>query len=327
VSRILVAGGAGYIGSHVCKHLAAAGHEPVVFDDYSTGWRDAVRFGPAVEGDMLDAAALAAAFAGHRPEGVVHCAALSLVGDSMRDPARYWRANVLGTLNLVEAAAASGARAFVFSSTAAVYGETGAALIPETAPVVPANPYGGSKLAAERLIADTCAVSGMTTGIFRYFNVAGADPEGRLGEQHRPETHLVPLVLEAAAGRRAAIAVYGADYPTADGTCIRDYLHVEDLAAAHVLGLERLLAGGGNFTLNLGLGHGHSVREVIDCARKVTGRPIPETAAPRRPGDPPRLVCDGSRAMATLGWQPRHATLEAMIADAWAWSLGPGYAR
>jgi UDP-glucose 4-epimerase len=326
VSRILVAGGAGYIGSHVCKHLAAAGHEPVVFDDFSTGWRDAVRFGPAVEGDMLDPAALAAAFARHQPEGVVHCAALSLVGDSMRDPARYWRANVLGTLNLVEAAAASGARAFVFSSTAAVYGETGAALIPETAPVVPANPYGGSKLAAERLIADTCAVSGMAAGIFRYFNVAGADPEGRLGEQHRPETHLVPLVLEAASGRREAIAVYGADYPTADGTCIRDYLHVEDLAAAHVLGLERLLAGGKGFTLNLGLGRGHSVREVIDCARRVTGRPIPETAAPRRPGDPPRLVCDGSRAMATLGWQPRHATLEAMIADAWAWSLGRGFA-
>jgi UDP-glucose-4-epimerase GalE len=222
---------------------------------------------------------------------------------------------------------AAGVWRLVFSSTAATYGDAAEALIPEDAAQRPTNPYGATKLAIERLVADTAAAHGLEAVIFRYFNVAGADVMARIGEQHRPETHLIPLVIDAALGRRAAITVFGEDYPTPDGTCIRDYVHVQDLAEAHRLGLERLLGGGGALTANLGTGRGDSVREVIDRARAVTGLPIPEQAGPRRAGDPPRLVCDPSRAMAALGWQPERSDLDQMIGDAFAWAQAGGFAR
>lgn len=327
MTRVLVTGGAGYIGSHACRRLAIEGYEPVVFDNFSTGWRDAVRFGPMVEGDLLEPAALAAAFSAYRPVAVMHFAALSLVGESVAQPGRYWRNNVCGTLNLVEAAAAAGVEAFVFSSTAATYGEAQTALIAETEPQLPTNPYGATKLAVERMLGDFGRAVGLRSMIFRYFNVAGASGDGDIGEHHRPETHLIPLTLDAASGRREAITVYGGDYPTPDGTCIRDYLHVEDLIDAHLLGLRRLLDGDGGGAFNLGVGRGYSVREVIDRARAVTGCAIAAIDGPRRAGDPSQLVCDGSRAMAELGWRPTRSDLDRMIADAWAWRQGRGYER
>ncbi len=327
MSRILVAGGAGYAGSHACLHLAEAGHEPVVFDNFSTGWREAVQFGPMIEGDLANPEDLAAAFAQVRPDGVMHFAARSLVAESMEMPEVYWRANVTGTLNLMEAAVKAGVGAVVFSSSAAVYGETSLALIGEDAPVVPSNPYGSSKLAAEALIRDVCRRYGIACGVFRYFNIAGADEQARIGEWHRPETHLIPLVVQVALGQRQEICVYGADYPTPDGTCVRDYLHVTDLAQAHVIGMDRLLAGKGDFTLNLGSGRGWSVREVIDHVRQVTGHPVPERLNGRRAGDPARLVCDGARACGVLDWQPQHAELARMIADAWRWAQTSGFSR
>lgn len=327
MTRILVTGGAGYVGSHACRRLAEAGFEPVCFDNFSTGWREAVRFGPLFEGDLLDPAALARAFEIWRPVAVMHFAALSLVGESVSEPLRYWRNNLGGALNLLEAMRAAGVSRLVFSSTAATYGDAAEALIPEDAPRQPTSPYGSSKLAVERLVADCAAAHGLEAVIFRYFNVAGADGMARIGEQHRPETHLIPLVIDAALGRRDAITVFGDDYPTPDGTCIRDYVHVEDLAEAHRLGLERLLRAGGALTANLGTGRGHSVREVIDRVRAVTGLDVPERAGPRRAGDPPRLVCDPSRAMAELGWRPERSDLDRMIGDAFAWSQRGGFAR
>ena len=325
MARVLVTGGAGYIGSHACKRLSEAGHEPVCFDGFLTGWRDAVRFGPLIEGNLLNADDLARAFAAAQPDAVMHFAALSLVGQSVAEPGLYWRNNVGGTLNLLEAMRTAGVDRLVFSSTAATYGEAVHELIPEDAAQVPTNPYGATKLAVERMIADFGAAHGLRAVIFRYFNVAGADPQARIGECHRPETHLVPLVLDAASGRRAAITVFGSDYPTPDGTCIRDYLHVEDLVEAHLLGLDRLMDGGPGLVANLGTGQGYSVRAVIDRARLVTGLAIPEQAGDRRPGDPARLVCDGRRAMAELGWTPRRSDLDTMIADAWAWHQRGGY--
>ena len=326
MARILVTGGAGYIGSHACKCLAAAGHEPWCFDAFLTGWREAVQFGPLVEGDLLDPDALARAFAAARPDAVMHFAALSLVGESMAEPGRYWRNNVVGTLNLLEAMRRADVDALVFSSTAAVYGDGDDALIPETAPLRPGSTYGATKMAVERAIGDFGAAHGLRAVIFRYFNVAGADPGARIGECHRPETHLVPLVLEAASGRRPALTVFGADYPTPDGTCIRDYVHVEDLVEAHRLGLERLLRGEPGLTANLGTGHGFSVRDVITAARAVTGLEVPHRVGARRSGDPSRLVCDGRLATAALGWRPVRSELATMIADAWRWHQRNGYA-
>lgn len=322
---VLVTGGAGYIGSHACKALAAVGHVPVCFDDFSTGWRAAARFGPVAEGDLMAADSIAAAIAEHRPAAVMHFAALSLVGDSMRDPGRYWRSNVVGALNLLNAMRMAGVDRLVFSSTAATYGESDCALIREDTPQNPTSPYGGSKLAIERIIRDHNVAHGLRAAVFRYFNVAGADPDGEIGEAHRPETHLVPIVLEAAAGLRPEIIVNGIDYPTEDGACVRDYLHVCDLIEAHLLGLDRLLAGDDGMVLNLGVGRGYSVREVVARARVVTGRDIVERIGPRRLGDPPRLVCDGSAARRYLGWTPRRSDLDTMIADAWRWTLGAGY--
>lgn len=319
MTNILVTGGAGYIGAHACKALRDAGFTPVAFDNLATGWAEAVRFGPFVQGDLLNPADIAAAFERFRPAAVMHFAALSLVGESMRDPGQYWRANVNGALNLIEAALAAGCTNVVFSSTCAVYGEHGGGALDETTARNPINAYGASKRAIEDMLRDFDAAHGLRHVVFRYFNVAGADPQAEIGERHEPETHLIPLVLEAAAGRRPAITVFGTDYPTPDGTCIRDYVHVCDLVDAHVLGLKWLLNGGESQVFNLGTGHGYSVREVIDAARAVTGRDIPVIEAPRRAGDATRLVSGSERATRVLGWRPSRSSLPAMIGDAWRW--------
>ncbi|MDP3261458.1 MAG: UDP-glucose 4-epimerase GalE [Tabrizicola sp.] len=325
--RVLVTGGAGYIGAHACKVLRRAGFEPVAFDNLSTGWADAVRYGPLVKADLADREALGRAFAEHRPIAVMHFAALSLVGEAMTDPGKYWRANVLGALNLVEATVAAGCGAFVFSSTCATYGDQDGVLLDEQSPQHPLNAYGASKRAIEDILANFGASHGLRNVIFRYFNVAGADPEGEVGEQHRPETHLVPLVLETIDGKRDTLTVHGTDYPTPDGTCVRDYVHVMDLAEAHVLGLRWLLDGKPSRVFNLGSGRGFSVREVLDHARIVTNREVPVVIGPRRGGDAASLVSGSARAMEELGWEPTRSTMPQMITDAWRWSRGEGYAN
>lgn len=325
--RVLVTGGAGYIGAHACKVLRRAGFEPVAFDNLSTGWADAVRYGPLVKADLTDRDALDRAFAEHRPIAVMHFAALSLVGEAMTDPGKYWRANVLGALNLVEATIAAGCGSFVFSSTCATYGDQDGVLLDEHSPQQPLNAYGASKRAIEDILANFGASHGLRNVIFRYFNVAGADPEGEVGEQHRPETHLVPLVLETIDGKRDKLIVYGTDYPTPDGTCVRDYVHVMDLAEAHVLGLRWLLDGKPSRVFNLGSGRGFSVREVLDHARIVTNREVPVVIGPRRGGDAASLVSGSARAMEELGWEPTRSTMPQMITDAWRWSRGGGFAN
>lgn len=327
MDHVLVTGGAGYIGSHACKALKAAGFAPVSFDNLSTGWAEAVKFGPLVRGDLLDKAAVLAAFETWRPVAVLHFAALSLVGESMTDPARYWRVNVGGALNLAEAAVETGCRKFIFSSTCATYGDQDGVLLDESTVQRPINAYGASKRAIEDILTNFGATFGLEHVIFRYFNVAGCDPGGDLGEQHRPETHLVPALLEAIAGRRPALTVFGSDYPTADGTCVRDYVHVTDLVEAHVLGLKWLLAGRGSRSFNLGSGTGFSVREVIRHAGRVTNRQVPIIEGPRRPGDAAVLVSGSQRARQELGWMPRHSTMDQMIRDAWLWSQKPEYTR
>lgn len=327
MATVLVTGGAGYVGSHACKALAGAGHEPVVFDNFSTGWSDAVKFGPSVEGDLLDPAALEAAFNAYRPDAVMHFAAFSNVGESVLKPDMYWRNNIAGSLNLFTAAKQAGVKAVVFSSTCATYGEAKGETLTEEDQQLPVNPYGRTKLAVEMLLNDFHQAFDMRSVIFRYFNAAGADPDRRIGEDHRPETHLIPLVLDAASGRRDRISIFGTDYPTPDGTCIRDYIHVDDLASAHVLGLEWLLNQGEPLRLNLGTGHGYSVREVIETARKVTRTDIPVEEIDRRPGDPPQLVSGSARAREVLGWEPSRSDLATMIGDAWGWHQMPRYAK
>lgn len=324
---VLVTGGAGYIGAHACKALKSAGFTPVTFDNLTTGWEAAVKYGPFVRGDLTSPADLQAAFGQYRPVAVLHFAALSLVGDSMADPGRYWRVNVTGALNLIEAALAAGCRNLVLSSTCATYGDQDGVLLDETTPQRPINAYGASKRAIEDMLGNFAASHGLNHVIFRYFNVAGADPNGEVGEWHEPETHLVPLMLEAVVGKRPALTLFGDDYPTRDGTCVRDYVHVTDLAEAHVLGLRWLLEGKGNRVFNLGTGSGFSVREVIDAAHAVTNREVPIVIGPRRAGDAAALVSGSGRAAEELGWEPRRSTLRQMIGDAWAWAQGPGYGR
>ena len=327
VDHVLVTGGAGYIGSHACKALSRQGFVPVAFDNLSTGWADAVKFGPLSQGDLLDRAAVDEAFARYRPVAVMHFAALSLVGDSMQEPGRYWRTNMIGSLNLIEAAVSSGCNKVVFSSTCATYGDQDGVVLDEDTPQHPINAYGASKRAIEDILRNFGASHGLAHVIFRYFNVAGADPEGELGEQHRPETHLIPLMLDAIEGRRPALPVFGSDYPTPDGTCVRDYVHVMDLVDAHVLGLRWLLDGKQSRAFNLGTGTGFSVRDVIEASRAVTNRAVPVTEAARRPGDAAMLVSGSGRANAELGWAPRRSALPQMIRDALAWSQQPGFKR
>ena len=327
MATILVTGGAGYIGAHACKALAAAGHVPVTYDNFATGWRDAVKFGPCEEGDLLDRARLDAVFAAHRPEAVMHFAALSQVGESVEKPGLYWRNNVTGSLTLMEAAVAAGCGRFVFSSTCATYGDRDGLVLDEETEQHPTNAYGASKRAIEEMLRDFEHAHGLRHVIFRYFNVAGADPEAEVGECHRPETHLVPLMLDAIEGRRDALTIHGTDYDTPDGTCIRDYVHVSDLVDAHLLGLDWLAQGGESRVFNLGTGSGFSVREVVEAARAVTNRDVPLTEGPRRPGDCVRLVSGSTRAGAELGWEPRRSTLREMIGDAWRWHRTGGFAR
>lgn len=325
--HVLVTGGAGYIGSHACKALARAGYVPVTYDSFVTGWRDAVKFGPLEEGDLSDRARLDAVFARWQPVAVMHFAALSLVGESMKNPGLYWRHNVLSSLTLIEAACAAGCLDFVFSSTCATYGDQDGVVLDETTTQAPINAYGGSKQAIEMILRDFGASHGLRSVIFRYFNVAGADPEGEVGEFHRPETHLVPLMLDAIDGKRPALTVYGADYPTRDGTCIRDYVHVSDLVDAHVLGLQWLQAGKGSEVFCLGSGTGFSVREVIAQSKAVTNREVPIVEGARRPGDAAVLVSGSTKAIRDLGWAPKRSDLTTMIADAWRWHQSGHYER
>ena len=324
---ILVTGGAGYIGSHACKALRDAGYLPVTYDSLVTGWQDAVKFGPFEQGDLSDRARLDQVFARWKPVAVMHFAALSLVGDAMRDPGLYWRANVLSSLTLIEAAVAAGCLDFVFSSTCATYGDQDGVVLDEGTPQVPINAYGKSKLAIEQMLGDFANAHGLRPVIFRYFNVAGADPDGEVGEHHRPESHLIPLMLDAIDGKRPALTVFGTDYPTPDGTCIRDYVHVMDLVGAHVLGLRWLKDGKGPRTFCLGTGNGFSVREVIDQSRAVTNREVPLIWGDRRAGDAVKLVCGSDRAVRDLGWRPRRSTMRDMIADAWVWHQTGRYER
>lgn len=325
--HVLVTGGAGYVGSHACKALARAGYVPVTFDNLSTGWAEAVRFGPLVQGDLLDRAGLDRAFAEYRPVAVMHFAALSIVGDSMRDPGRFWRENLGGALNLIEAALAADCRKFIFSSTCATYGDQDGVTLDEDHEQRPINAYGASKRAIEDMLVNFGASHGLQSVIFRYFNVAGADPDGEIGEQHRPETHLIPLMLDAAMGRRPALTVFGQDYPTPDGTCLRDYVHVADLADAHVLGLDWLAAGKPSRVFCLGSGHGYSVREVIAAAAQVTNRAVPVIEGARRAGDAARLVSGSKRAQEELGWRPKRSNLADMIHDAHVWASRPGFQK
>lgn len=324
---VLVTGGAGYIGSHVCKALAEAGWTPVAYDDLSNGHAWAVQWGPLEKGDIRDRDRLRAVVAAHRPEAVLHLAGRIEVGESLRTPLPFYDVNTGGTLALLDVMAEAGIGALIFSSTAATYGVLDTTPAPETHPCQPINPYGRSKLVAERMIADMGAATGMAWTALRYFNAAGADPEGIIGEAHRNETHLIPLAVQAALGERGAFPVFGRDYPTPDGSCIRDFIHVSDLAQAHVLALKRLLDGGASTTFNLGTGTGASVLKVLQCLETVSGLRVPAEYRDSRPGDPPTLVGDPSRAMAALSWTPRRSDLTSIIADAWAWHTGRGLAR
>ena len=317
--NILVTGGAGYIGSHACKALAKAGFTPVTFDNLSTGWRDAVKFGPLVQGDLTDKAAIDQAFSEFRPRAVLHFAALSRVDEAMIKPGLYWRNNVLGSLNLVESAIEHECRDIVFSSTCATFGDQDNVVLDEDTPQSPINAYGASKQAVERMLFDFEATHGLRHVIFRYFNVAGADPEAEVGEFHRPETHLIPIVLDTVAGVREQVTIFGTDYPTPDGTCIRDYVHVSDLIDAHILGLQWLLDGKGSRAFNLGTGSGFSVREVINSANRVTNQQVPTKIGDRRAGDAVKLVSGSKRAEDELKWTPRKSTMPQMIEDAWRW--------
>ncbi len=316
--RVLVAGGAGYIGSHTCKALARAGHLPIAYDNLHTGHPWAVRWGPLVQGDINDPVALAAAMREHRPDSVINFAALTNVGESMAEPTRYYRANVGGMITLIEVMRAHDVGSLVFSSSCATYG------VPDRLPVAedthqrPINPYGRTKLMGEQILRDACAAHGLGAIALRYFNAAGADPEGELGEEHHPETHIIPLVLQAAHGIRPDISVFGADYDTPDGTCVRDYIHVTDLAAAHVAALTRCTPGTWR-AYNLGGGQGTSIGELIARARALTGREIRVVDAPRRAGDPPVLVADVSLAGQALDWRPAHSAIDDILTSAWTW--------
>jgi UDP-glucose 4-epimerase len=322
--RVLVTGGAGYIGSQTAKALAKAGHEGVVLDNLATGHREAVRWGPFIEGDLGDKELLAKIFREQRIEAVIHFAASLLVGESVTNPQKYFWNNVVNTLLLLDAMKACRVKHIVFSSSAAVYGSPEKLPIPEDHPMRPVSPYGDSKLCMERAIRWYCVGYGLRGAALRYFNAAGADLEGELGEEHDPESHLIPLVVKAALGQRPDVEVYGTDYPTPDGTAIRDYIHVVDLADAHVRALEYLAGGGESTELNLGTGEGHSVREVVACVGKLCDGSVPSKDAPRRAGDPAVLVADPSKARQVLGWQPQHSDLDTIIQSAWKWHSSKG---
>jgi UDP-glucose-4-epimerase GalE len=322
MTRILVTGGAGYIGSHTAKVLAGSGHEPVVLDNLSVGHRWAVRWGPLVEGDLADPDLIRAVVREYAPEAVIHFAGHAYVGESVANPRKYYRNNVVNTLNLLEVALEADVRAVVFSSTCATYGLPTRRLIGEDDAQRPISPYGESKLFAEQMLRRFGEAYGTRWVTLRYFNAAGADPEGQLGEDHEPETHLIPLTIQAVSGARPYVDIFGTDYPTADGTAIRDYVHVTDLAEAHLAAISYLLNGGSSTALNLGTGQGYSVRQVVEAVERVAHREVPTREAPPRVGDPPALVANPARAVEVLGWRPGHSTLEEIVATAWRWHAG-----
>jgi UDP-arabinose 4-epimerase len=317
--RVLVTGGAGYVGSHTCKALARAGYVPVTIDNLIHGHRSAVRWGPFIEGDLADRRLLERVMHEHAVEAVLHFAAYAYVGESMLAPGKYFANNVSNSLNLLEAMRSTGVDTIVFSSTCATYGLPDSLPIEETHAQHPVNPYGESKLFVERALHWYQQAHGMRWAALRYFNAAGADPAGEIGEQHEPETHLLPIVIEAALGRRQSVEIYGTDYATPDGTAIRDYVHVTDLADAHVKSLGLLLDGTPSLELNLGTGVGHSVLEVVQAVEAYVGRPVATRERPRRPGDPPVLVAAASLARRTLGWRPSHSSLETIVESAHGW--------
>ena len=320
MSRLLVTGGAGYIGSHCLRALRRAGHDAVVFDDMRAGHAALVHDTALVEGDVCNANDVSQVFEQHGPfDGVLHFAALLSVAESVAHPLRYYQNNVAGSATLLEAMLDHDVKAFVISSTAAVYGHPESQPIAETAPLAPINPYGASKLMVERMLADLEASHGLRWAALRYFNACGADAAGDLGECHDPETHLIPVALEATAGLRPQLSLFGTDYPTPDGTCVRDYIHVTDLADAHLRAIEALIEGRQVGARNLGTGRGHSNREVLAAIERVLGRPVPCEEAPRRPGDPPELVADATRFAREFGWEPRHSDLDTIVSSAWKW--------
>lgn len=316
---ILICGGAGDIGSNINKLLSQNGYDTIVFDNLVYGHRELVKWGRLIEGDLSDVPAINRVFEQNKIDAVFHFAAYAYVGESVHEPAKYYHNNVICTLNLLEAMRKHGCEKIIFSSTCATYG------IPETVPITedmpqnPINPYGATKLMVERIFKDYAAAYGLKFAVLRYFNAAGADPEGEIGEWHQPETHLIPLVLDAAAGVRESIQVFGTDYPTPDGTCVRDYIHVYDLATAHLLALEYLNQGGQSDFFNLGNAKGTSVLEVIEAVKAVTGKDFRVDYAPRRAGDPPMLVGSSEKAVSVLGWEPKYADIESIVAHAWNW--------
>jgi len=327
MSHILVTGGAGYIGSHACKTLKANGFTPIAVDNLSTGWADAVKFGPFEQVDLCDKAALLAVFETYKPKAVLHFAALSQIGEAVRNPGLYWRNNVLGSLNLFEACVETGCQKIVFSSTCATYGDQDQVVLTEQSDQKPINAYGASKLATEHMLRDFQNRYQLEHVIFRYFNVAGADPDCEIGEFHQPETHLIPLILDAISGAREDVTVFGTDYDTPDGTCIRDYVHVSDLVDAHISGLTWLLDGKGSEVFNLGTGSGFSVMDVINQSHVVTNKQVPHVIGARRDGDCAALVSGSDRARDKLGWSPDRSTLRQMIQDAWRWHQTGHYDR
>ena len=323
--NVIVTGGAGYIGSHACKALRNAGYKPITVDNLSTGWSEAVKFGPFERVDLLDRDKLIQVFKKYQPYAVMHFAAFSQVSESVQDPTKYWRNNVVGSLNLFEVCEEYECQNIILSSTCATYGDHDNVVLTEASDQRPVNAYGSSKRAVEEVLQQISKSAGLKYAIFRYFNVAGADPEGDIGEFHQPETHLIPLILDAIDGKRDKITIFGTDYDTPDGTCIRDYVHVCDLVDAHVLGLKWLENGGSNKVFNLGTGTGFSVREVIEHAGIVTNRHVPVIEGDRREGDCTKLVSGSELAQVELGWEPKRSSLQHMITDAWRWHQAGSY--
>ncbi len=320
MKTILVTGGAGYVGSHCCKAFANAGWKVVVFDNLFRGWRDMVKWGPLIEGDILDRAALDAAFAQVKPDVVAHFAALTYVGESVADPGFYYRNNSFGAFNLLEAMRAAGVDKLIFSSTAATYGVPLQTLIEEDHPQLPINPYGWSKLFVERMMADYAAAYDLRYAALRYFNAAGADADGDVGERHEPETHVIPLAARGALRDDYVFTIFGDDFETRDGTCVRDYIHVSDLGRAHAAAADYLLGGGAAMAFNLGTGHGTTVKEIADAIETVSARPLPRRIGARRAGDPAVLVASNARAKAILGWEPKQSSIDEIVRSAWAWA-------
>jgi UDP-arabinose 4-epimerase len=327
VKTIFVTGGAGYVGSHCCKEFAAQGWNVVVYDNLSRGWRDLARWGELVEGDILDRDALQSALTAAKPDVLAHFAALTYVGESVEDPALYYRNNTLGTFNILESMRAVGVDKMIFSSTAATYGVPHQVPMPEDHPQQPINPYGWSKLMVERMMDDYARAYGLRFASLRYFNAAGASPDGEIGERHEPETHVIPLAAKGALSSDYAFTIFGDDFDTRDGTCVRDYIHVCDLGRAHAAAAKYLMDGGAAEFFNLGTGEGTTVKEIADAIEKVSGKPLPRKIGPRRAGDPAVLVASNAKAKAKLGWEPTQSSVDEIVQSAWNWAQKDSKAR